>query len=142
MDAYPFTCPYRVGIADINYGGHLSNAAVLTIFQEARIAFLASVGPYSEMEIGGCGLILPEAHVYYRQEMFHGDVLRVGVRVAGIKRSGFGLDYRIERGSDVTAEGSTVMICYDYKKRKPSRMPSEFREVLEKISRNDSTRIS
>lgn len=134
MEGFSFVYPYRVGIADINYGGHLSNASVLTIFQDARIAYLANLGTYSELDVGGCGLILPEAHVYYRQEMFHGDVLKVGVRVAAVKRSGFVLEYVIERNAEVTAEGSTAMVCYDYKKRKACRIPTAFREALERDS--------
>ncbi|MBW6509501.1 MAG: acyl-CoA thioesterase [Desulfuromonadales bacterium] len=131
MDNPFFSFPYRVGIGDINYGGHVSNAAVLTIFQEARLAFLAELGPFSEIEIGGCGLIMPEAHAYYRQEMLHGDQLQIGVRVAALKRSAFTLEYRISRNGEVTAEGTTVLVCFDYQQRKPCRMPLLFRTALE-----------
>lgn len=126
-----FTFSYRVGIGDINYGGHVSNAAVLTIFQDARLAFLAELGPYSEFDVGGCGLIMPEAHLYYRQEMFHGDQLQIGVQVAALKRPAFTLEYRIRRRGQLTAEGNTVLVCFDYQRRKPCRMPPSFRTVLE-----------
>jgi acyl-CoA thioester hydrolase len=131
MVDFPFIFSSRVGVADINYGGHVSNAAVLTFFQDARMAYLASLGPYTEMDVGGCGLIMAEAHVYYRQEMFHGDSLRTGVRVAALKRSGFVLQYRIESRSGVTAEGTTPLVCYDYDKRKACRIPPAFRQILE-----------
>ena len=74
---YRFFIPYTVRVADVNYGGHVSNAAVLSFFQDARIAYLKQFG-YSELDIGGCGLILPEAHVRYLAEMFLGDELRIG----------------------------------------------------------------
>ncbi|NIV95939.1 thioesterase, partial [candidate division KSB1 bacterium] len=75
-DGFNFTFPYRVRIADINYGGHVANSAVLNFFQDGRIAYLKSLGDYSELDIGcGCGLILPEANVKYRAEMFHDDEL-------------------------------------------------------------------
>jgi hypothetical protein len=80
MNDYRFTIPYTVRVADVNYGGHVSNAAVLNFFQDARIAYLAHLGPFSELDIGGgCGIILPEAHVRYLAEMFLGDELRIGV---------------------------------------------------------------
>jgi len=129
MDEFSFS--YRVGIGDINYGGHVSNAAVLTIFQDARLAFLASLGSFSEVEVGGCGLIMPEAHLYYRQEMFHGDQLQIGIRVAALKRSAFTLEYRATRDGEVTAEGTTALVCFDYQQRKPCRMPPLFRASLE-----------
>ncbi|HMB14740.1 MAG TPA: thioesterase family protein, partial [Pelovirga sp.] len=125
MDQFSFS--YRVGIGDINYGGHVGNAAVLTIFQDARLAFLAYLGPFSEVEVGGCGLIMPEAHLYYRREMFHMDQLQILVQVAGLKRSAFTLEYRAIRDGEVTAEGTTAMVCFDYQQRKPCRMPPRFR---------------
>ena len=130
MDHFRFIFPYRVGVADINYGGHLANSAVLNIFQDARIGYLAELGPYTEMELGGCGIILPEAHVYYRAEVFLGDELQVGVRCQEVRRSSFVLAYRIERTGVVTAEGDTPVVCYNYQTRKSCRIPEGFRQAL------------
>ena len=130
MNHFIFHFPYRVGVADVNYGGHVSNAAVLNFFQDARIAFLASLGPYSEIDLGGCGIIMPEAHVFYRQEMFLGDKITIAVRVGALKRSSFSLEYRVEREGELTAEGTTPLVCFDYEKRKPCRMPAQFRAAL------------
>ena len=130
MDNFTFVFPYRVGVADINYGGHVANSAVLNFFQNARIAYLAELGSYSEIDLGGCGIIMPEAHVYYRSEMFLGDELTIGVRSKNLKRSGWTMEYRIERQGELTAEGETPLICFDYQKHKPCRMPTPFRDTL------------
>jgi YbgC/YbaW family acyl-CoA thioester hydrolase len=127
---FRFTMPYRVRIADINYGGHVSNAAVLSFFQDARIGYLGTLGAFSEMDIGGCGLILPEAHVLYRAEMFLQDQLTIGVRVKELKNSSFIMDYRIERDGVLTAEGNTALVAFDYGKRRPCRLPSGFRDAV------------
>ena len=130
MEDYRFNFAYRVGVADINYGGHVANSAVLTIFQDARIAYFAALGPYSELDLGGCGIILPEAHAYFRAEMFLGEQLQVGVRCKELRRSSFVLAYCIERSGELTAEGETPVICFDYQTRKPCRMPEAFRQAL------------
>ncbi len=130
MQEFSFTMPYRVRVADINYGGHVANSAILNIFQDGRIGYLAALGPYSELDLGGCGIILPEAHVYFRAEIFLGQELQIGVRCPEIGKSSFQLDYRIERDSVLTAEGSTPVICFDYQKRRPVRIPASFREAL------------
>ncbi len=130
MDAYRYILPYRVRVADLNYGGHVANSAVLNIFQDARIGFLANLGPYTELDLGGCGIILPEAHVYFRAEMFLHDQLQVGVRCRKLKRSSFLLEYRIERNAEVTAEGETPVVCFNYQKRKTCRIPADFRSRL------------
>lgn len=126
MENFRFTLPYRVRIADINYGGHVANSAVLNIFQDARIGYLAALGPFSELDLGGCGLIMPEAHVQFRAEMFLNQDLLVGVRCLKLGRSSFELAYRIERDAQLTAEGVTPMVCFDYQRRKPVRIPAPF----------------
>jgi len=131
MEGFNFTIPYRVRVVDINYGGHVANSAVLNFFQDARIAYLKNLGGYSELDIGGqCGIILPEAHVRYYAEMFLDDELVIGVKIAQISRSSFTMAYRIERAGEVTAEGETVLVCFDYQKRKPRRLDSQFQEKV------------
>ena len=130
MDGFSFQFSYRVGVADINYGGHVANSAVLNFFQDARIAYLANLGPYSEIDLGGCGLIMPEAHVFFRKEMFLGDQLQIGVKSHNLKRSSWVMEYRIERAAELTAEGETQLLCFDYTTRKVCRFPAEFRLLL------------
>jgi acyl-CoA thioester hydrolase len=130
MNDFCFHFSYRVGVADINYGGHVANSAVLNFFQDARIAYLANLGPYSEIDLGGCGIIMPEAHVFYRKEMFLGDQLQIGARSVNLKRSSWVMEYRIEREGQLTAEGETPLVCFNYQTRKPCRIPSEFRTAL------------
>jgi len=130
MDGFNFTFVYRVGVADINYGGHVANSAVLNFFQDARIAYFAELGPYSEIDLGGCGIIMPEAHVFYCREMFLGDKLGIGVKSKALKRSSWTMEYRIECQGRLTAEGETPLVCFNYQSRKPCRMPTPFRNVL------------
>ena len=44
---FAFTTEIPVYVGHINYGGHLDNAAMLSLVSEARIRFLASLG-YTE----------------------------------------------------------------------------------------------
>lgn len=134
MEGFKFSISYTVRIADINYGGHVANSAVLNFFQDARISYLKHLGGYSEMDLGNdCGVILPEAHLQYRAEMFLDDQLQIGVRVVEMSRSSFKMEYRIEREGQVTAEGWTALVCFDYEKRKPRRLESSFRDKIEAL---------
>ncbi len=133
MKDFRYTLPYKVRIADINYGGHVSNAAVLSFFQDGRIGYLAALGGFSEMDIGGCGIILPEAHALYRAEMFLNDELLIGVRIDSLKNSSFVMAYRMERAGVVTAEGTTALVAFDYQKRRPCRLPPVFRQAVEEF---------
>lgn len=130
MKGFSFVMPYRVRIADINYGGHVSNAAVLSFFQDGRIGYLQQIGSFSEMDIGGCGIILPEANVQYKAEMFLGEELEIGVRIEELRRSSLIMGYRIERQGEVTAEGTTALVAFDYQERKVRRLPEAFRQAV------------
>lgn len=131
MEGYRFTIPYTVRVADVNYGGHVANSAVLNFFQDARIAYLAHLGPFSELDIGeGCGIILPEARVRYLAEMFLADSLEIGVRVREVRRSAFVMEYRIEREGVAMAEGTTNLVSFDYRVRRTKRLPDSFRRTL------------
>lgn len=133
MQGFQFIFPYQVRVSDINYLGHVANSAVLNIFQDARIAYLAKLGPFSELDLGGYGLILPEAHAFFHGEMFLGDQLQVGIRGGGLRRSSFLLLYRIERDGQLMAEGETPVVCFDFEARKARRIPEEFREALSRF---------
>ncbi|WP_051361181.1 thioesterase family protein [Desulfuromonas sp. TF] len=131
MVGYRFTIPYTVRVADVNYGGHVANSAVLNFFQDARISYLAHLGPFGELDIGeGCGIILPEARVSYLAEMFLGDRLEIGVRVTEVRKSAFVMEYRIEREGKPMAEGTTGLVSFDYQSRRAKRLPGLFRQAI------------
>jgi len=138
MEGFNFFIPCTVRAADINYGGHVSNAVVLNYFQDARISYLQQVGGFSELDIGGRGIILSEAHLYFRAEMFLGDRLVIRAKVSELRHSVFVLDYRIERDGETTAEGTTNLVTYDYQKRKPVRLPDEFRQAVAIFERSET----
>ncbi|KJS00459.1 MAG: hypothetical protein VR65_13310 [Desulfobulbaceae bacterium BRH_c16a] len=124
----PFTAPYTVTIADINYGGHLGNDRALLIFQEARIRFLENFG-FSEADIGeGKGLVVVEAGCRYLREVFLHDELEVRVvlgEVAGKKAT---LEYVVIRKGDgqEVVTGFTAILAFDYGLRKVASLPEAF----------------
>lgn len=131
MTGYRFSIPYSVRIADINYAEHVSNAAVLNYFQDARIAYLSALGPFAERDIGeGCGIVLAEVRVRYQAEMFLGDALEIGVRASEVRSRSFVLECRIERGAAACAEGTTAVVCFDYAQRRARTLPRGFRDAL------------
>ena len=129
MSEFRFKIPYSVRIADINYGGHVSNAAVMNFFHDARIAYLGHFGG-SELDIGGCGIILPEAHVRYHKEMFLGEELQIGVRIDSMRNSSMIMLYQVLRNGEITVEGSTNIVAFDYDRRKSVRIPKDFRQKV------------
>ena len=114
-----------VRVSDLNYGNHVGHENFLSYFQEARVAYLDQFG-YSEMDMGGCGMIMAEAGCKYKQALFLNDAIHVACAVVGFRSKGFTMTYRIERNNIVCAEGFTVNLAYDYQSQKVVRLPEEF----------------
>jgi acyl-CoA thioesterase FadM len=128
-----FSTNLSVRISEINYGGHLSNDAVLALAHEARIRFLNHFG-FTEFDIGGCGIIMSDAAVMYLSEGFIGNELRIDVSVGNMENAGFELYYRIHNmttGKDL-AHVKTGVISFDYDQRKVRRLPETFKEAITK----------
>jgi acyl-CoA thioesterase FadM len=128
-----FRARYPVRIGDINYGGHMGNDKYLLLFHDARLAFLAALGATEKDIGGGAGLIMSEAHVRFQAEIFLGDELEVSVRPREVQASRFALDYQVRRVGDgaEVASGFTIMVAFDYARRRVARLPEAFQAALE-----------
>ena len=119
---------YTVGIGDINYGGHMGNDKALQVFHDARINFLEQLG-YSELNMGNnIAVIVVEANVKYKQEVFLHDILETEVWVSKIDGLKWTISYDTKRKNEgkIVLTGSTVMFCYDYKCKKIAKIPEDF----------------
>ena len=131
---FVFSTVIPVRIGDINYGGHVGNDSILSILHEARLRFFNQWG-YTEMDAGGCGLIMADSAIQYKGEAFHGDDLKVELAVANLSSLSFDLFYKIStlRNEEPVniVFAKTGMICFDYKERKIAQMPEALKEKLE-----------
>ena len=135
-DTFLFHTTMPIRIDDINYGGHLSNDAVLTLAHEARVRYLKQLG-FTELDIGGVAILAADAAIEYKSEGFHGDVLDVDIGVADIERKGCDMVYRFTNchtGIEI-ARAKTGIVFFDRSSRKVVRVPPVF---LEKIGKSRS----
>jgi len=132
-DSFSFKTEIPIRITDINYGDHVGNDTLLSLIHEARVQFLASHG-YEELKIAGLGLIISDAGIEYKAELFYGDRIIVSVAAGEFSKVGFDLFYKIEKqGKDkveLVAAAKTGMIFYDYEKKKIAWVPAGVREKL------------
>lgn len=117
----------------MNYGNHLGNDVVLSIIHDARMQFLASHG-YTELEIGGCGMIMADVMIAYKSEGYYGDVLEVAVFTEELSTRSFDFMYKITtiRNNNIIeiAHAKTGMVAYDYDAGKVCSMPVNFARLL------------
>ncbi len=125
---YPFSVEIPVRITDINYGGHLGHDSFMALLHEARVRMLISHG-LSEIDIGGCGIIMADTAIVFKSEVFFGATLKVELAVGDMSRSGFRVYYRVTDAGDghEVAVAETGMVCYDYDRKRPARVPEKFK---------------
>jgi 4-hydroxybenzoyl-CoA thioesterase len=127
-ESFSFSTEIEVRVTDLNYGGHLGNDTVLSLLQEARARYFASLG-YTELDIEGVGTVVVDAEISYRGQGFGGDVLRIAVQPAEPSGHGFSLYYLAEneaKGVEI-ARARTGICFFDYGAQKVTRMPDAFR---------------
>jgi len=128
---YSTNIPVR--ITDINYGGHVGNDTILSILHEARVQFLNHYG-YSELTLGGAGLIMSDVCIEFKNELFYGDTIIASVTASEFSKVAFGIYYKLEKQINdkiiLIAIAKTGMVCYDYVNKKIVQVPQEVKDKL------------
>jgi acyl-CoA thioester hydrolase len=128
-ELFRFSTKIPIRITDLNYGGHVGNDTVLTLIHEARVQFLKSYG-YEELNLEAVSLIMSDAGIEFKAELFYGDVVTAFVTTANFNRVGFDLFYKLVRGEHIVAVAKTGMICYNYDTKKVVSIPAKAKETL------------
>jgi acyl-CoA thioesterase FadM len=131
-EKFLFSTTIPVRITDLNYGGHVGNDTILSIIHEARIQFLRDFG-YSEIDLGGIGLIMGDVAITFKQELFYGDQVQVQVAVSDLSRASFDIIYKLQKLKEGTpvdvAYAKTGMVCFDYQKKRVGQLPEAVRNA-------------
>jgi acyl-CoA thioester hydrolase len=124
-----FTTEIPVRITDINYGGHLGNDSLLSILHEARVQFLKKFG-FTELNIGGVGIIMSDAVLVYKAEVFHGDVFTIEIGVDDLQAVGADITYLVLVKGKEAARAKTGIVFFDYANRKIVETPRAFKDLF------------
>ena len=124
-----YTTDLSIRVDDINYGGHVGNDKFLTLVQEARVRMFRAMGYENEASIEeGKGIIVTDAALVYKSELFLGDQVRIEISTADEKKFAVDFYYRITNLSNdkVSAIVKTGALSYDYLKRRITAFPEDF----------------
>lgn len=133
-EKFTFSTSIPVRITDLNYGGHVGNDTILSILAEARAQFLKHYG-YAELNLAGVGLIMSDAGIEFKNELFYGDEIVASITASEFTKIAFEIYYKLEKRSIdnkliPVVFAKTGMVCFDYAKKKIASVPEE---VIKKI---------
>ena len=135
MSSYRFYHPIEVRYGDLDPQGHVNNAKHLTYFEQARLTYWINIGLFTKdqsfMELG---VILADVHITYLAPIYHGQQIKVGVRVAKLGNKSMTWS-RISwmRIGKRLSKGEIVVVAYDYVAQKTIAIPQDWREKIIKF---------
>lgn len=130
-------CRHRLGVRfrDCDAMGHVNHAVYFTYFEQCRLTcwreLTGTPSPHTRV-------IIARAECDYRAPAHFGDELEVRLAVGEIGRSSFTLRYEIVNvaGDQLVANGSTVMVSYDYEAKAAVPLPAETLALLRDLKGN------
>ena len=126
-EKFVFSTEIPIYIQHINYGHHLDNAALLMLVAEARVRFFKHFG-WSELDVGGPGIVVADVAAQYRSEAFHGETLVIAFAAADFHDYGCDLVWQLNdqaSGREV-ARGKHGIVFFDYATRSKVKVPAVF----------------
>lgn len=129
---------YKIKDEDINYGGHVGNERALLFFQMARINFFESMC-LTELDLGeGAGVIQKNGFIEYNKQLFLNDIISINITDIEFSKSSFNIKYEIYNEENFKViNGSTLLVCYDYKANKVRKIPENFKMKATMIIQGD-----
>jgi len=123
----------QIRFCDTDLLGHINNANYLSYMEMARVSYFNEVLP--KLDWSGQGIILAKAEISYKAPLFFEDNLFIYTGVEQISGKSFWMRYRFikktESGEMLAAEGSTLMVCYDYRENHSIAVPEFWKKAIE-----------
>jgi acyl-CoA thioester hydrolase len=115
--------------------GHVNNIVYFRYFETARIEYLRRIGWSNVNPVGGIGVILHSVQARFRVPLTFPDSLRVTSRLVRLEadRLTLGHDIRSERLGVLAAEGSGIIVAYDYARATKAMIPHEIVGKIERL---------
>ncbi len=137
MAEFRFYQPIEVRYGDLDPQGHVNNARYLTYMEQARVAYVRHLGLWDGDSFLTLGMIMADAHVVFKAPILWGQSLRVGMRITRLGNKSMHSEYRIEDADTgaVLAEGSSVLVAYDYQAERTIPVPDTWRRRIAEFER-------
>ena len=118
---------------------HVNNVVYFRYFETARMAYFERMDFTAFMERTGIGPILHSANCRFRIPLTYPDTVSVGTRSVNIEADRFTMEFQVfsHEHQKVAAEGSGVIVTFDYKNGKKAAIPDEIKNFIDQIESGD-----
>ena len=135
LKGYALVIEIPVAWGEMDSLQHVNNIVYFRYFESVRMAYFGEVDFWSYMEETGVGPILASTQCRFKLPLEYPDTVSVGTRVTNVSEDRFLMEYLIvsHRHGKVAAEGSGLIVVYDYREKKKALLPDEIRKRMQAI---------
>lgn len=135
LAGYPIVLRLPVQWGEMDAYGHVNNTVFFRYFESARVRYLEECGFVESWERRKIGAILHSTRCRFRRPLFYPDTVHVGARAVEVDQDRFTMAYLLTSESQgcVVAEGSGVVVSYDYTARKVVPIPDDVRRRIGRL---------
>ena len=133
MTDFRFYHPLEIRYGDLDPQGHVNNAKYLTYFEQVRVYYLIQLGLFSrDQSFMDVGVIVADIHITYQTPARYDDHIKIGVRTSKIGNKSMTLEQCVVNAEtgEVLAEGTVILVTFDYREHKTISVPDEWREKI------------
>ncbi|HSE32410.1 MAG TPA: thioesterase family protein [Pyrinomonadaceae bacterium] len=114
---------------------HLNNTTYFRFFESGRIAYFEKLDFMKYMEETGVGPILASTSCRFKLPLRYPDTVSIGTRVSTIEDDRFTMEYFVvsHKHERVAADGTGLIVCYNYKENKKTSIPEELKRRIEEL---------
>ncbi len=128
-DFAKYSIPIELRFADLDAYGHVNNATYFTYLETARTKLFYD--KFIEFMNQSLLFLVVKAECEYKLPIELEDEVIVSLEMARVGNSSFDISYVLHNGNGkVFGLAKTVMVCYDGKAKKTTRIPESFKQLL------------
>lgn len=125
---YRYDCPLRW--SDLDAFGHVNNARVLTLYEEARVALFFDDARRAGLNSFAEGIVIARHEVDYLRPVDRGEQVRIEMWVEEMRTSRIVIAYELFSGDALASRARSVCVPFDLEKGRPRRISDAERDYL------------
>ena len=125
---YLYECPVRW--SDMDVYGHINNARMLTLYEEARVALMFVGAREKGLTSLEEGIVIYRHEVDYLRLVDYGTPVRIEMWIDELRPSRFTVGYELFSGDELASRARSVCVPFDLEAQRPRRLSDAEREFL------------
>lgn len=125
---FTYDCPVRW--SDMDAFGHINNARMLTLYEEARVALMFLGAREAGLTSLEDGVVIYRHEVDYLRPVDYGPTVRIEMWIDELRPSRFTVGYELYAGDALASRARSVCVPYDLAAGRPRRLSEAERDYL------------